>query len=115
MEVSLRRLGAVMDELERMPAAVAGRMTPADALRLVHWTAGGAAVPDPVGEEGQPVVELLGWLELLLDGAPHLVVTGFNETKVPEPSARDPSSRIRFARSSGSRMTRGAPRGMSTP
>lgn len=90
VEVSLRRLGAVMDELERMPAAVAGRMTPADALRLVHWTAGGAAVPDPVGEEGQPVVELLGWLELLLDGAPHLVVTGFNETKVPEPSARDP-------------------------
>ncbi len=90
VEVALRRLGTVMDELERIPAAVARQMTPADALRLVHWTAGGAAVPDPTGEEGQPVVELLGWLELLLDGAPHLVVTGFNESKVPEPSTRDP-------------------------
>ena len=90
VEVALRRLGTVMDELERIPATVARQMKPADALRLVYWTAGGAAVPDPVGQEGQPVVELLGWLELLLDGAPHLVVTGFNESKVPEPSTRDP-------------------------
>ncbi len=90
VEVSLRGLGSVMDELQRIPATVARKMAPSDALRLVHWTAAGAAVPDPVGQDGQPVVELLGWLELLLDGAPHLVVTGFNESKVPEPSTRDP-------------------------
>ena len=90
VEVALRRLGTALDELERIPAAVARSMTAADALRLVNRTAAGAAVPDPTGLDGQPVVELLGWLELLLDGAPHLVVTGFNESKVPEPSTRDP-------------------------
>src|SRR6185436_7200592 len=33
---------------------------------------------------GEPAVELLGWLELPLDDAP-LILTGFNEGRVPEP------------------------------
>ena len=45
VEVALRRLGTVMDELERIPATVARQMKPADALRLVYWTAGGRGGP----------------------------------------------------------------------
>lgn len=35
-------------------------------------------------ERAAGAVELLGWLELLWDDAPHLVVTGFNDGFVPE-------------------------------
>ena len=90
LEVALRRLGAAMDALQQVPEEVARAAAPADALRLVLRSVASAAVPDPAGSEGQATVELLGWLELLLDRAPHLVLTGFNETKVPEPSTRDP-------------------------
>ncbi|NMC63345.1 MAG: hypothetical protein GYA55_09280 [SAR324 cluster bacterium] len=37
-----------------------------------------------------PAVELLGWLELRLDDAPIVFVTGFNETFVPESLNADP-------------------------
>jgi ATP-dependent helicase/nuclease subunit B len=35
-------------------------------------------------------VELLGWLELLWEDAPHLVVAGFNDGRVPEAVVGDP-------------------------
>ncbi len=35
-------------------------------------------------------VDLLGWLELLWEDAPHLVVTGLNDGRVPETVAGDP-------------------------
>ena len=55
----------------------------AEAIRiLLHDLEGGEGIPrDP--EPG--AVELLGWLELPLDDAPALVVTGLNEGFVPEP------------------------------
>ncbi len=41
-------------------------------------------------EEGKPgAVELLGWLELALDDAPVLLVTGFNEGCIPESVSAD--------------------------
>ena len=47
-----------------------------------------ATPPAPSGAD-EPTVELLGWLELLLDDAPFAVVTGFNEGRVPESSDTD--------------------------
>ena len=42
-------------------------------------------------EEKPPgAVELQGWLELLWEDAPHLVVAGFNDGRVPEAIAGDP-------------------------
>lgn len=37
-----------------------------------------------------PAIELLGWLELQLDDAPALIVTGFNEHHIPQSSGADP-------------------------
>lgn len=42
--------------------------------------------PEPAG----PAVELLGWLELPLDDAPALIVTGFNEGLIPQSKNADP-------------------------
>jgi ATP-dependent helicase/nuclease subunit B len=39
-------------------------------------------LPPPPGD-GRPVVELFGWLELVLDDAPHLVITGVQEGSLP--------------------------------
>jgi inactivated superfamily I helicase len=69
----LRGLLAIPERLTRKVAAV-------EALRLVLRQLEGAAVPPP----SMPgAIELLGWLELPLDDAPALVVTGLNEGIVP--------------------------------
>ncbi len=41
-------------------------------------------------EKPDGAVELQGWLELLFEDAPHLVVAGFNDGRVPEAIAGDP-------------------------
>jgi ATP-dependent helicase/nuclease subunit B len=103
-------------ELERIAAvSPAGRSsqylpdcTPAEALDMLLDLAGGGAVPD---EGDEDTVELLGWLELPLDPAPVLIVTGMNEGIVPSSTVGDsflpdtlreslgiPSNRRRFAR-----------------
>jgi hypothetical protein len=43
-------------------------------------------LPPPPGD-GRPVVELFGWLELVLDDAPHLVITGVQEGSLPTASS----------------------------
>jgi len=63
--------------LDRRAAPVVGA---SDALRLVLRQVAQVSVPQP---STQSAVELLGWLELPLDDAPALVVTGFNEGRVP--------------------------------
>jgi hypothetical protein len=56
------------------------RLSGSDALRLLLRALASAALPPQA--EG-PAIELLGWLELPLDDAPALVVTGMNEGIVP--------------------------------
>jgi len=81
---SLRAIGDVLAELSAVPAALAGEPEPAhDALRLVLRALRAKAVPPAPARPGEPTVEALGWLELALDDAPALVVTGFNEGRVP--------------------------------
>jgi hypothetical protein len=71
----------VLDMQRRMPPSLAPSVSGAEAIRLVLREIESAMVPAmPV----RGAVELLGWLELPLDDAPALVVTGFNEGKVPE-------------------------------
>jgi hypothetical protein len=69
--------------LQRLAAAspmVVGEITPAEAASLVLDLAAAAREPvDPRGDE----IELLGWLELLLEPAPHLCIVGMNEGCVP--------------------------------
>jgi len=69
----LRGLLTIPEQLTRKVPAV-------EALRLVLRELEGATVP-PLSMPG--AIELLGWLELPLDDAPALAVTGLNEGVVP--------------------------------
>ncbi len=57
------------------------------ALRMALRSVEGASVPAPSGEGA---VEFLGWLELPLDDAPAMIVTGLNEGRVPAAPTVDP-------------------------
>jgi ATP-dependent helicase/nuclease subunit B len=66
---------------------LAGRWQGADAIRLLLRQIEDEPVP-PVA--GHSAVEFLGWLELPLDDAPALIVTGFNDGLVPSFINADP-------------------------
>ncbi|MEM1450940.1 MAG: PD-(D/E)XK nuclease family protein [Planctomycetota bacterium] len=91
LATALELASDALDALAGVPPAMGGEVTPAAGIGLALRTAGalGSIASPPAGDD-EPVVELLGWLELLLDDAPHLVVTGFNEARVPESTDGDP-------------------------
>ncbi len=60
----------------------------AEAMQFVVAQVSRLEIPSPVAVEG--AVELLGWLELPLDDAPVLILTGVNEGLVP--SSRNPDA-----------------------
>ncbi len=63
------------------PACFASSISASEAIRLILDEVSDASIkPEP----GTEAVELLGWLELQMDDAACLAVTGFNEGKVPE-------------------------------
>jgi hypothetical protein len=80
-------LGRVLGEIESLPGEMNRTMPGAEALRFVLDQIRGETVP-PAQDEG--AIELLGWLELPLDDAPFLVLTGANEPHLPESVAADP-------------------------
>lgn len=71
--------GLLREHLE-IPANLMPTVTGAEALRLVLRRLEGESIAPP---SKRGAVELLGWLELPLDDAPVLIVTGFNEGKIP--------------------------------
>lgn len=77
---ALRRLGAALDELAALPVGAGGHLSAGAALRLLLRSVERDSVPEPPDPQA---IELLGWLELALDDAPALVVTGLNEGRVP--------------------------------
>ena len=68
-------------EFRQIDPKLAPRTTGAEALRIVLSRIGPTLVPPP-GQGGE--VELLGWLELPLDDARALILTGLNEGIVPK-------------------------------
>jgi inactivated superfamily I helicase len=79
---ALDAIGGVLEQLVALDAAHAPHCTFAQAVALVAKRVAGAAIPEP---GGTPAIELVGYLELLLDDAPHLVLAGMNEQHVPQP------------------------------
>jgi ATP-dependent helicase/nuclease subunit B len=69
-----------------IPAELMPRVSAEEAIRLALSQAESATIAPPAEEAA---VELLGWLELPLDDAPVLVVTGFNEGFVPKAVTSD--------------------------
>lgn len=78
---------AVLQEGFAADAGLAGRWQAADAIRLLLRQVEDEPIPPLAGHSA---VELLGWLELPLDDAPALVVTGFNDGCVPSFVNADP-------------------------
>lgn len=79
---AIERLAGALDEAAALPAPLAAeRIGGSDFLRLVmHACGSDTLAPDPA----QRGLEQLGWLELPLDEAPALCVTGFQLGSVPE-------------------------------
>jgi RecB family exonuclease len=75
-----------VEEYRRIPPSLAPEIGGPEALRLVLREVYAEAVPFPAMPGA---VELVGWLELLLDDAPALIVTGFNEGIVPGSTSGD--------------------------
>ncbi len=79
---SLSVLADALEELAALPARppVEAR----EALALLLRACAGAEVPPRADSDA---VDLLGWLELPLDEAPDLILTGFNAGSLPAPPA----------------------------
>jgi len=81
------RIRGLLEGYEDLPPELSPRVTAPRALRLLlEDLRDGEPVP-PRAEEG--AVEVLGWLELALDDAPVLLVTGVNEPHVPQAVTAD--------------------------
>ena len=81
---ALAGLGQALGEMESAPGPLGAATHPAsDAIEILLRRARGTRLPDRVAEGAAATVELLGWLELPLDEAPALIVTGFNEGRIP--------------------------------
>lgn len=73
--------GLLREQAEVKPdAATCPKLTAAQAISLTLDRLAEATLPD---DGGEPAVELLGYLELALDDAPVLMVTGMNEGLIP--------------------------------
>ena len=81
--VALEQLAAVLQSVTTIEPALAPHCTFAQAVTLVVSQVSSQAIPDPGGDAA---IELVGYLELLLDDAPRLLITGMNEQHVPAPS-----------------------------
>jgi len=81
---SLGRLGEALADLESLPAPLAPAGRAAETISLLLRAVGGDAVPPAPAHPGEQTLEMLGWLELALDDAAALVVTGFEDGRVPE-------------------------------
>ncbi|MDA0811267.1 MAG: PD-(D/E)XK nuclease family protein [Verrucomicrobia bacterium] len=81
-------MSAALDGLESKVARAAKiRLAPADSLELVqHALSGIAFYREREGDD----LDLQGWLELLWDDAPHLIITGCNDGSLPEAIVGDP-------------------------
>lgn len=65
----------------RLPAGVGGECTAAGAIRILLAEIESESMPD---EPETAPIEMLGWLELAVDDAPHAFIVGVNEGALPE-------------------------------
>jgi len=78
---TLQHIGGTLRNFDEIDATAAPHCTFAQASTLLASQVSGQMIPDP---GGAPAIELVGYLELLLDDAPRLVIAGLNEQHVPE-------------------------------
>lgn len=76
-----------LDDQQRVPMLLCPAMTAAEGIRLTLEMSGSETIPPAIDPNA---IELLGWLELSLDDAPALLMTSFNEGRVPSSVNADP-------------------------
>ncbi|MEM7231255.1 MAG: PD-(D/E)XK nuclease family protein [Planctomycetota bacterium] len=88
-EIELAALDAFRDGLQEL-VEIRGegpRVSASTAVRTLLQRLASVSIPLPPQSDA---VEVLGWLEVALDDAPTLIVTGFNEGRIPTGVAGDP-------------------------
>ncbi len=87
---ALAGLTAILQEMQDLPALLAPRVSGPDALAFVLDQAQAVRLPlEPSSGDGGGI-EMMGWLELALDDAPVMVLTGLQEGCVPAGGGDDP-------------------------
>jgi len=81
------QLRTVLGELHELDAEGVPEVTAAEALHLVVRAAGTRPIPS---EPAEAAIEMLGPLELRMDDAEALILTGFNEGHMPSSVQADP-------------------------
>jgi hypothetical protein len=80
--IALEQLSDTLQAVAEIHDAIQPHCTLAQAITLVVSRVAGQAIPEP---GGAAAIELVGFLELLLDDAPRMAITGVNERHIPEP------------------------------
>lgn len=84
LQAGLRGLAEPLNRLAELPSAADPQVDAAEALEILLSEIAAERVPPRAASAAEPAIELLGWLELAMDEAPVLVLTGFNEGILPE-------------------------------
>ena len=84
LRAGLRGLAEGLEHIAELPNAANPEVGAAEALEILLGEIAAERVPPRAAAPEEAAVELLGWLELAMDEAPALVVTGFNEGFMPE-------------------------------
>lgn len=87
VEEPVQALANFFNDIELIPDNLTPVVSGPRAIRMALESLGSGALPPA---EIGPTLEAVGWLELLLDDASHLYVTGFHEQAVPEAINEDP-------------------------
>jgi hypothetical protein len=85
--VALEQIADALQDVAGIDPEIAPHCTFSQALTLLVNEVSRKAIPDP---GGSAAIELVGYLELLLDDAPRMILTGMNEQHVPEPPRVSP-------------------------
>lgn len=78
--LACRKIHAVLSRHTAIPDELMPEVAAPAALQLVLGDLAGETIPAPPRERA---IEILGWLELPMDDAPAVVLTGFNEGRLP--------------------------------
>jgi inactivated superfamily I helicase len=84
---TIARIGVALREQSSVADAVEPSVSLADALRLLQSQLASDELPNTTPS---PAIEMLGWLELQLDDAGALIITGVNEGAIPASVNADP-------------------------
>jgi ATP-dependent helicase/nuclease subunit B len=84
LQAGLKGLAKGLEHISELPDSANPEVGAAEALEILLGEIAAERVPPRAAAAGEAAVELLGWLELAMDEAPALVLTGFNEGFMPE-------------------------------